>query len=309
MSRSLLLFSVGLIGLFLVGCDDDWDVASGAERYHKDFHHDYALAANGRVEVEGFNGSIEIIGRDANSVEVEATMYADRQARLDELKIDVQPSTNSILIRAIQPMDRHGNAGARFVIHVPRHAELANIHTSNGPIRVDGVDGAAHLRTSNGRVQASGIQGTLDVETSNGSVDVSDITGNAFLRSSNGRIQAEVRKGEFEATTSNGSINVRLRDPADRPVRLRTSNGGIEVELNAARDVRASTSNAPITVRIPPDAGANVSAHASNSSITSDFEVTVHGLLNRHVLEGTIGKGGPMLDLTTTNGRIHLLRL
>jgi len=303
------LCALGLASLFLAACDDDWGLARGAERYHKEFHQDYPVGASGRVEVEGFNGSIEIGGWEKNSVDVVATMYADTEARLNEVKIDVQPSSSSIVIRATQPPDRHGNAGARFVIHVPRHAELASIRSSNGSIRVDGVDGAAHLRTSNGGVHADGIQGTLDVETSNGSVEVSGITGDTFLRSTNGRIRAEVRKGGFEATTSNGSIDVRLQEPADRPVRLKTSNGGIEVDLTAPRDVRASTSNAPITVRIPPDAGANVSAHASNSSITSDFEVTVHGLLNRHVLEGTIGKGGPMLDLTTSNGGIHLLRL
>ena len=245
---------------------------------------------------------------------MDATMYARTESRLDEIKIDVQSSSNSIMIRAIQPLDRHGNAGARFVIRVPQHAELASIHSSNGPIRVDRVDGAAHLRTSNGGVHAAGIHGVLDVETSNGPVEVADITGDTYLHSTNGRIRADVRKGQFEATTSNGSIDVRLQDPADRPVRLKTSNGGIQVELNAAAAVinngkRIVILNAPITVRIPQDAGARVSAHASNSSITSDFEVTAHGFLNRHMLEGTIGKGGPLLDLTTSNGGIHLLKM
>jgi hypothetical protein len=76
------------------------------------------------------------------------------------------------------------------------------------------------------------------------------------------------------------------------------------------REVHADTSNSSITVRLPSSAGATVRAHTTNSSIDTDFDVSVHGgMISKHRLEGTIGSGGPLLDLGTSNGSIKILRL
>ena len=41
----------------------------------------------------------------------------------------------------------------------------------------------------------------------------------------------------------------------------------------------------------------------------NDFDVQVQGQISKHSLEGTIGSGGPVLDLSTSNGSIHLEKL
>ena len=74
-------------------------------------------------------------------------------------------------------------------------------------------------------------------------------------------------------------------------------------------DVHASTSNAGITVHMPASIAARVRAHTSNGSISSDFEVQAQGQITKHSLEGTIGSGGPVLDLSTSNGSIRLEKL
>ncbi len=302
---------VPLMAIFLAGCDEiDLGNIGGSDRYREDFHFSYPLTAGGSLRVENFNGSVEISGWDKNTVDIDVTKYANTEYRLKEMKIEVTPSASSVNIRTIHPIDHHGNAGARYVIHVPRHTELEGIVSSNGAIRVESVEGASHLRTSNGSVHATGLMGSLEAQTSNGSIDVSDITGDTTLRTSNGAIRGEVRKGRFGASTSNGSITIRLKEPDSSPVRLQSSNGHIELTMDAVREVHANTSNSSITVRLPASAGAQVYAHTSNSSISCDFDVTMHWELKpKHHLEGTIGKGGPLLDLGTSNGSIKVLRL
>jgi hypothetical protein len=298
-----------LVALFLAGCDDIDLNLGGSDRYREDFHSSFPLPAGGSLRLENFNGSVEISGWDKNTVDIDGTKYASTEYRLKEMKIDIVPSANSISIRTLPPLDHRGNAGARYTIHVPRKMELIGIASSNGAIRVEDVQGNAHLRTSNGAVHANRLTGSLEVQTSNGTVEVSDIAGDTTLHSSNGTIRAEVRKGRFGATTSNGSITVHLMESDSSPVRLESSNGHIELTMDAEREVRASTSNSSITVRMPSAAGANVSARTSNSSITCDFDVSMHGEISKHRLEGTIGKGGPLLDLGTSNGSIKILRL
>jgi DUF4097 and DUF4098 domain-containing protein YvlB len=308
MMRSLLL---PVMAIFLAGCDEmDLGSIGGSDRYREDFHYSFALSLGGTVRLENFNGAVEISGWDKNTVEIDGTKYANTEYRLKEMKIDIVPSASSIAIRTIPPIDRHGNAGARYTIHVPNKTVLAGIVSSNGAIRVEGIEGDAHLRTSNGSVHATRLTGPLDVQTSNGTVDVSEITGDTTLHSSNGTIRADVRKGRFGASTSNGSITAHLRDQDSGAVRLSSSNGHIDLTMDAAREVHATTTNSSITVHMPATAGAQVDAHTSNSSITCDFDVSVRGgMMSKHHLQGTIGNGGPTLDLGTSNGSIKLLRL
>jgi DUF4097 and DUF4098 domain-containing protein YvlB len=300
-----------LMAIFLAGCDEiDLGNIGSSGRYREDFHFSYPLSSGGTLRLDNFNGSVEISGWDKNTIDIDGQKYANTEYRLKEMKIDITPSANSVNIRTIPPIDRHGNAGARYTIHVPRHTELEGIVSSNGAIRVESIEGSSHLRTSNGSVHATMLVGPLEVQTSNGSIDVSDVAGDTTLRSSNGAIRADVRKGRFGAKTSNGSITAHLREGDASPVRVESSNGHIELTMDATREVHASTSNSSITVRLPAAADATVDAHTSNSSITCDFDVMLHGELRpKHRLQGMIGKGGPMLDLGTSNGSIKLLRL
>jgi len=300
---------VPLLAVFLAGCDDfDLGSIGGSDRYREDFHYSYPLSSGGSLRLENFNGSVEISGWDKNTVDIDGTKYANTSYRLKEIKIDIVPSASSISIRTLPPLDHRGNAGARYTIHVPKRIELSNISSSNGPIRVESIEGLTHLRTSNGGVHVTGLVGTLEVQTSNGTVEVSDVTGDTTLRSTNGTIRADVRKGRFGASTSNGSINVRLKEPDSSPVRLDTSNGHIDLTMDAVREVKATSSNSSITVHLPASAGATLDAHTSNSSIQCDFDISTHEF-SKHRLSGTIGKGGPLLDLGTSNGSIKLLKM
>jgi hypothetical protein len=77
---------------------------------------------------------------------------------------------------------------------------------------------------------------------------------------------------------------------------------------NFSASVHIDTRNAPITLRLAAGTNARVSARTSNSSIDTEFEVRAQGELSRNRLDGVIGNGGPLIDLTTSNGGIHLLK-
>ena len=294
--------------LFLAGCDLE-DLGS-SDRFTADFHYG-ALKAT-RLSVENFNGSIEIASWDQDSIDISGVKYAGTAELRDAMKIDVATVGDSLHVRTVRPSERRGNMGAKYVIKVPRKIELDRITSSNGSIRVNDVEGAARLRSSNGGIHVVNMKGNVDAQTSNGGVEVQDLDGSAVLKTSNGRVRAEGVKGTLEAETSNGGINVHLTkaDPG-RPVKLDTSNGSIDLTVDSANqnDVYASTSNAGITVHMPPSIGARLRAHTSNGSITSAFEVQMQGQISKHSLEGTIGTGGPVLDLSTSNGGIRLEKL
>lgn len=308
MQHSYLLATVFLASL--TGCD----VLEFADtqRFTADFQYSYPLKPGGRLSIDNQNGSIEISGWDETSVEITGQKYANSEDLLEGIKIDVAHTPDSITIRTIRPEVRRSNMGARYVIRVPRRTRLDHVVSTNGHLRAEDVAADADLKTSNGAIRVYRLSGSLEAITTNGSIDLNDVDGGAQVQTTNGRIHAEAVAGALNASTTNGSIGVELMKPEpNRSVRLSTTNGSVEVRFNeiARNDVRAATTNGSITIRMPSATAARVQARTNRSSINTDFEVVRTGPEEKHRLEGTIGGGGPLLDLSTTNGSIRLLKL
>jgi DUF4097 and DUF4098 domain-containing protein YvlB len=310
--RAKLAFSVLIACLAgLAGCE--WE-DFGAPRYSKDFHYSYPLQSGGKLSLETFNGAVEVTGWDQQTVEIDGVKYGPTPEAADAIRIEITHSSTAIEIHVDRPYDLRGNLGARFSLKMPRKAILDRVASSNGPIVVQGATGPARLRTSNGSIRVENFEESLDAHTSNGGIELADVRGEAVASTTNGRIHAENLKGPLDATSSNGSITADLTGSRlSRPVRLETSNASVDLTLPAGFEngARVSTNNGPITIRMPAGSNARVLARTNNSSISSDFETKVQGVVNKNNLDGAIGggAGGPLLDLSTSNAPIRLLRL
>ena len=268
------------------------------------------MHADGRLEVETFNGSVEISGWDQPTIDISGTKYGPTQETADALRVDIGTSPDSISVRAVRPIERRNHLGARFVIKVPRGAILDRIVSSNGPIRTTDGAGPAHLHTSNGSIRVEDLRGQLNAETSNSSVELNQVSGDVTLHTSNGHIRVEGVRGAVDAHTSNSSVNLKI-EHADRPVRVESSNGSVDLSLPAdfSSNVRVSTSNNGITVRLPTEPNARLIAHTSNASITSEFDMRMQGEVSKNHLEGMLGHGGGLFELNTSNGSIRLVKM
>lgn len=128
---------------------------------------------------------------------------------------------------------------------------------------------------------------------------------NVDARSVNGSIEIDGATSEVIAHTTNGHIEARS---SGGPVRATTTNGDVTVRAGAldTHDMEYRTTNGSITVELPASANAELDMHTINGSISSDFPVTMEGTFSRRNMRGTLGKGGPRIRLSTTNGSIRL---
>jgi DUF4097 and DUF4098 domain-containing protein YvlB len=304
--RALFVIPVAAASLWLSSCYID--VGDWGEHFNKDFHSSYPLKPGGRITVETFNGSVEISGWDQDTVDISGTKHGPTQSDADNLRVDVDATADSVGIRVPRP-SLGRNEGARFVIKIPRNATLDRITTSNGSIHTQDGVGPARLKSSNGSIHIADFRGNVDAETSNSAIELLNVEGDVTAHSSNGHIHADRLAGSLDASTSNSGIQASLARP-DRPVRVETSNGSVELTFPAhfSSAVRVSTNNGGITLRLPESTNARVSARTSNSSVTTDFEIRTQGEISKNHLDGVIGAGGPLIDLGTSNGGIRLLR-
>src|SRR5579862_755499 len=156
-----------MAGMLVLTACDVVDIGN-FERFNRDFHYSYPFHSNGKLELETFNGGIEISGWDQETIDISGTKSGPSQQAADDLKISIDNTPDAVSIREPRPIDRRNHEGARFVIKIPRGAHLDRISTSNGGIRIADGSGPARLRTSNGQIHVTGLHGSVDAQTSNG---------------------------------------------------------------------------------------------------------------------------------------------
>jgi len=301
--------------LFLAaGCGvAGFDSFAGPQRFKQEFHYSYDLAPGGRLSLDNFNGGVEIIGWEKNAVDISGVKYASTEDLLKQVQVEINALPEEIRVRTIHPSGRRGGSGARYVLRVPHRTLLDRIQTTNGSIRAESVQGGARLTTTNGSVHALKLRGELDIQTTNGAIEATGQEGAARLHTTNGAVNVDGLRGALDASTTNGRIRARiLTIQAGQRLRALTSNGSIELTVESFKDndVRASTSNGSITLRLPAGLNARLRAATTNSNITTGFDVQAHGgTLTKKRLDAQVGAGGPLIELTTTNGSIKILKL
>ena len=233
-----------------------------------DFDWSEAIAAGKTLEVKGINGSIEAVPARGREARVRAIKRAHRRGDPDAVTIELVRHEGGVTVCAVYPSKRGDEPNSC----APGSRGHMNTDDNDTEVQfmIEVPAGVQCVpRTVNGDVSAQGLTGTVDAQTVNGSIDVET-------------------SGMVSAQTVNGSIRVEMGRLAD--------------------DVEFSTVNGGITVAITGDVDATLRAATMNGSIESDFPVTIQGKAGRRSLQGTLGKGGPRIDLESVNGSLRLRR-
>ena len=123
--------------------------------------------------------------------------------------------------------------------------------------------------------------------TTNGAVDVTGISGEVKIEATNGRIRATGLRNGAVVDATNGGVTLDFAEVGDQGIHCETTNGAI-------------------TLNVPRDVNADLSARVTNGSIdANDLELTTSEDSRRR-LEGSLGDGGPSIELRTRNGRIRI---
>jgi DUF4097 and DUF4098 domain-containing protein YvlB len=185
----------------------------------QEFHKTVPLSADGRVSLSNINGDVEITGWNKNEVQIDAVKTGRDQQRLDEARIDVNASSNSVKIETHYPSHLMNNnpASVHYTLHVPQNARLDKIDLVNGALDVQRVSGEVNADLVNGKLRASDLTGTADLATVNGSVTANYTSLN------------NVR--EIKLKSVNGSVDLLLPQSPNADVSASTVNGAISTDF------------------------------------------------------------------------------
>lgn len=194
-------------------------LAASPNNVTEEFHKTVALNANGRVSLENINGNVEITGWDRNEVQIDAVKSARDQQRLDEAKIEVEGSGDSVRIRTRYPEGHNNNnpASVQYTVHVPRGAQLDEISLVNGSLNVAQISGEVNASLVNGKLTAHDLAGRAKLSTVNGSV--------------NAQYQTLTNVSDVKISSVNGSIDLKLPASPNAEISASSVNGGLSSDF------------------------------------------------------------------------------
>lgn len=232
----------------------------------EDFHWSGSVAKGAAVEIKGVNGGITATGTPGGAVEVTA-IKKGRKSDPASVKVEVVEHAGGVTVCAVYP-----SPGGAANPCAPGKGGRTNVKDNDVQVefKVKVPAGVRFVgRTVNGGIVASGIAADAEAETVNGGIEV-DAAGTARATTVNGGITARLGRADWEGT-----------------LKLSTVNGGIELA-------------------VPEGLNAEVKASTVNGAIDTDFPITMTGRLSKRSLQGTIGSGGRLLEMSTVNGGIEL---
>lgn len=174
--------------------------------------------------------------------------------------------------------------------------------------RAEEIVREVRIRTERGRIYAEGPESrNREGWSVSFEVEVPSRT-DLDLRANNGGIAVEAVNGVLRLQTQNGGVH--LQSVAG-DVSAETMNGGVDVRLDGdrwqGRGLDATTMNGGVRVLIPDNYNARLETGTVNGGIDIDFPVTVQGRIGRRITTD-LGRGGPTIRVTTTNGGVVIRR-
>jgi hypothetical protein len=132
----------------------------------------------------------------------------------------------------------------------------------------------------------------LDLSATNGGITINGVTGTLRFDTTNGGVRLNEVGGRVNGQTRNGGLNITLSGD-------RWDGDGLDVE----------TSNGGVNLAIPDGYNAELETRTVNGGLRIDFPVTVQGeLTSRRGISTTLGAGGPLVRVRTTNGGVRINR-
>jgi DUF4097 and DUF4098 domain-containing protein YvlB len=180
-------------------------------------------------------------------------------------------------------------------ITVEGHGRDATLSDLSGPVTMDGdffgtthfehIRGPIKFHTSHVDFQLARLDGEVEI-SSNADLTASEAVGPLTLTTRNRNITLERISGDIAVTNSNGSVDLTSAPPL----------GNVSIQNR----------NGSVNVTVPEHSAFSVRADTTNGDVDNDFSLATEGSENHKNFNGTVGKGGPTMRISTSQGDIAL---
>lgn len=265
----------------------------------------FKIAGTPDVQLDTFDGAIEVHSWDKNEVEIEVERRAMEQALVDEIKISAEQDGDRIVLKVTGPERRRGFDGIQVGVHfspsaklrvaLPRKSQLM-AKSGDGSISVEDVSGKLTLNTNDGSVRGTRLAGEIVVRSGDGSIRMERIEGNVDLETSDGSITLGARPTILHAKTSDGTIRMQIEPDT-------TMTGNWDVQ----------TDDGTVVLTLPTSFNGELDAETRDGSVRANHPALSAEMRSgedrderRRKLKATLGSGGPTFRVRSGDGTIRI---
>jgi hypothetical protein len=312
-----LLVLVGLVWLAVELLGYGFGAGHGATRIA-------APLPNNHIELHLGAGDVEIVTGNSAEIMIETTQYGLWRG---------DPAVVSESAEAVRVTNESrprfglciGRCGLSYRVTLPRGANVT-ARMSSGDVELSGAEGAISIETSSGDVEARDIANGLTVSSSSGDITLDRVGGKLDVRTSSGDVQLEdgqvvdaivqTSSGDVELegvagalTLQSNSGDITVRAARDGQLDIQTSSGDLDYTggLASAGAHSLAASSGDITLHLPATSSFALEASTSSGDLRSDFELRGEQR-EGNTRTGTVGAGGPRLQVSTSSGDIAIVR-
>ena len=258
-----------------------------------EFNQTYQLAPGARVDVSSIRGPVEIVNGNSATAEVKIVRSARTRADLEYHKIEVQQTSNGLVVRGVQEReDRRGDnvqVDHHVILKVPRRIDLS-VKSVSGWIKVADVDGQTQVSSISGSANIGNVGDKLQVSSVSGSLEVGNVGGDARVKSISGNLELGQVNGALDVSSISGGLSATLLSLSPQGIHIRSVSGSIEIGFKS--DVNADFSAESVSGQVYLDVP-NVSRESDEKSSN---------------VRARIGGGGTPITISSVSGNIRLTR-
>ena len=261
-------------------------------RERDEFSRTYQLAPGARVEVSSIRGPVEITTGDSATAEVQIIRTARNRADLEYHKIEVDQTSNGLVVRGVRESDERQRQNIQVDHHVilklPRRIDLT-VSSVSGSLKIGDVDGQATVHSISGSGTIGHIGGNVEVSSISGNLEVGNVGGDARVKSISGNLGLGQVNGSLDVQSVSGGVHATLLSLSPQGIHIRSVSGSIEIgfksEINA--DFNAESISGDVYLNVP-----NVTREGNEKSSSN--------------VRARIGAGGTPISISSVSGSIRL---
>lgn len=281
------------------------------------------IGNNGILDIANLSGNIEVRRGGGNDAVIEVTKIArgrtteDAQEMLSLVTVDITPRGERADIRAnyapVESRQRRGvNVSVNFVITAPQGTRV-RATTLSGNLRATDIHGELALTTTSGNVQITNAERVAAAKSTSGSVELTNVNSELALEA--GTVSGNVVARSVKArrlTLGTVSGNVVAHDVQTERLAALAFSGNVEFSGTLAKGGQYDLKSHSGDVRLVVDRGAGftISANSWSGGIHSDLSIEgaerASDRTRRKVLNGVVGDGSAVVNITTFSGNVYL---
>lgn len=242
------------------------------------------------ISVIGNVGAINIAGSERDDIRIDVVKQSSSvRADLEALTVETARENGQLDIWTEYHRDlgwMESEPSADLTIRIPDDIAVNRIESTVGGVEIQQVPGDMSVETTTGRITINDVDGSVSTRSTTGRIEISGVTGRVSANATTGRVTVHDIGIAGDLTTTTGRISVDI--PA----------------IKSDTDIRTQTGR--ITAAIAPTIDAEISAASTTGRISHDNLPLTDVSTGPQSLRGTLGDGGPRINLQSSTGRITL---